>query len=118
MIQWLFWIIPLVAQVLDLTIFVSLVGLLGLKFRALNAKIKTVVTRANSFSPKVMIIVHPLIYKLELLFQNISQIVVNSDVCAENLQRMAKTHYIICEVGKRINSFFNTAVVSDENVIQ
>ena len=52
-IRWIFWIIPTLAQLIDLSIFVSLVGLIGLKFRALNKKIEIVVLRANASSPKV-----------------------------------------------------------------
>lgn len=53
--RWFFWTSSLVAQIMDLTILVVLVGWLGLKFSAINEKISSVVARANASSPKVLL---------------------------------------------------------------
>lgn len=46
--------VPLIIQTLDQTMFASLVGLLGLKFRVLNEKLIAVVMRTNLSPPKVI----------------------------------------------------------------
>lgn len=45
------------------------------------------------------------------------QIIVTSDVCAENLRRIAKAHYNICAISNRVNRFFDITVVSEEKRI-
>ena len=38
-----------------------------------------------------------------------------SNVCADNLRSVAKVHYNICAIGKRINNLFSLAIVSDDS---
>ncbi|XP_043285603.1 putative gustatory receptor 28b [Venturia canescens] len=88
--RWFFWMASLMAQVMDLTILVVLVGWIGFKFSAINEKLSCVVAKANASSPKVLIA---------------------SDVCAENLRALSKTHYNMCALGKRVNSLFDWNVI-------
>ena len=56
-IQWILWYVPLVIKFMDLTIFVSLIALLGFKFRALNEKIKAITIKAIASPPRVIFLV-------------------------------------------------------------
>ncbi|XP_043284088.1 gustatory receptor family protein 3-like [Venturia canescens] len=88
--EYILWHAGLFVQIIDFTVFATLVGLLGLNFYNLNEKIRSVVTRANASSPKVL---------------------VTSDVCAEQLRFISEIHYNMCAVGKRINRVFDWNVV-------
>ncbi|XP_028981810.1 uncharacterized protein LOC107036263 [Diachasma alloeum] len=84
--QWFFLNVPPVIQVMTPTIFGSLVIILGLHFRALNAKLMVIRDRSNSSPPKVV----------ELL-----------NDCAEGVRLVAKVHYNLCKIAKFINWIFN-----------
>ncbi|XP_043283779.1 gustatory receptor 68a-like [Venturia canescens] len=88
--EYFFWNLGLMIQAIDLTVFATLVGLLGVIFHDLNKKIRAVVTRANSSSSKVL---------------------VTSDVCAEQLRFISEIHYHMCTVGKQINRIFDWSVI-------
>ncbi|XP_043284463.1 putative gustatory receptor 28b [Venturia canescens] len=84
------WTISLLVQVISLTVFTTLVTLLGLNFRSLNRKIRIVVKRANASSPKVL---------------------VASNDWAERIRFMSKMHFNLCAVGKRLNRIFDIEVI-------
>ncbi|XP_063977233.1 putative gustatory receptor 28b [Diachasmimorpha longicaudata] len=86
MAEWLFFNIPYVVQMITATIFGSLVIILGLHFRALNAKLMAIRDRSHSSPPKVV----------EL-----------SNNCAEGIRLIAKVHYNLCKIAKFINWIFN-----------
>ncbi|THK33063.1 putative gustatory receptor 28b [Diachasma alloeum] len=89
-IQWLFWTIPLVVQVMTPTIFVALVMILGLHFRQLNVKLMAVRDRSNSSPPKIIEV---------------------SNEGVESIRLIAKVHYNLCKISKFINSFFSANLV-------
>ncbi|XP_063992967.1 putative gustatory receptor 28b [Diachasmimorpha longicaudata] len=90
MLQWFFWSVPLIVQMMSTTIFGALVITLGHHFRQLNVKLMAVRDRNNSVPPKI--------------------IDVTND-CVESVRLIAKVHYNLCKISKFINSFFSPILV-------